>query len=84
MSTTRDLTYDLAYQYTNGVHTYGPCSTDGCNGHARGSLRCRACAATALAKATSPEFAARVVVLFKARQSIQGDIDDVYEEIANE
>ena len=81
MSDAKDLLSEVGYQYSNGEHTRGNCLTDGCKGSSRGGLYCRACAATRLAEVTSPSFAARATALFKARMSIQGDIDDMYEEL---
>lgn len=76
----RDVMHEVTYQHPTGVHTYGNCLTEGCKLSARGGVYCKQCAGARLAEAKDPAFAARFVALIKARQSIQFDIDEMYEE----
>ena len=78
---TRSLIHSLAYQQAYGVHTYGVCSNGSCTRTARGSAHCAQCVSIALGKEIGPIPAGQLRDLYRRREELQSDINELLEEL---
>ena len=78
---TRSLIHSLAYQQAAGIHTYGVCSNGDCTRTARGSAHCAQCVTKALEKEIGPTLPGRLRILYRRREELQSDINELLGEL---
>lgn len=76
------LAHALAYQFTTGIHTHGPCARKDCMNTSRGSNFCKKHSFERLKKAVGMNQAVKLNWLLQERQKLQFKIDDVFEELS--
>ena len=77
----RSQIYSLEYQQAAGSHHYGVCSSESCTRTARGSAHCAQCVSIALGKEIGPIPAGQLRDLYRRREELQSDINELLEEL---